>query len=394
MRHFDFLDDPDRARLFLRAPESFADSDDIELLSAALGATLYSPATRPALANDIAKRAAQGVVSVVACLEDAIADADLADAERNVVSQLRTFGASSGPRPLVFVRVRAPEQITMIVDRLGDAVSALSGFVLPKFTDELGSCFLDAVAEASAVSGRRLLAMPVLESAEIIHVESRLETLLAIRRLLDKHRERILAVRLGATDLSSIYGLRRSRDLTVYDVRMVADVIADVVNIFGRSPVSGGTPSESGYVVTGPVWEYFVGTERMFKPQLRQTPFVEHDERRLRAKLIAADLDGLIREVALDRANGLTGKTVIHPSHVAAVHSLSVVTHEEYQDAMDVLGTASSGGVASSAYRNKMNESKPHTAWARRTMLRARAFGVAREEVSFVDLLGASLQRD
>jgi len=131
----------------------------------------------------------------------------------------------------------------------------------------------------------------------------------------------------------------------------------------------------------------------MFKPQLRESPFVEHDERRLRARLIAEDLDGLIREVALDRANGLTGKTVIHPSHVAAVHALSVVTHEEFQDATDVLGTSAGGGVASSAYRNKMNESKPHTAWAHRTMLRARAFGVAQEDVSFVDLLGASLQQ-
>ncbi|MGH8961867.1 MAG: HpcH/HpaI aldolase/citrate lyase family protein [Jatrophihabitantaceae bacterium] len=386
MRHFDFLDDADRQRLFLREPQRFSDTDDIELLSAALGATLYSPATRPALARDIAKRAAQGVVSVVACLEDAVADTDVADAERNLVSQLREFAASGGHCPLVFVRVRSPEQITMIVDQLGDAVATLTGFVLPKFSDDSGPCFLDAVAEAGASIGRRLLAMPVLESAEIIHAESRLESLLAVRRLLDKHRERILAVRLGATDLSAAYGLRRSRDLTVYDVRIVADLIADVVNVFGRA--------DGGYVVTGPVWEYFTGTERMFKPQLRESPFVEHDERRLRAQLIAADLDGLIREVALDRANGLTGKTVIHPSHVAAVHSLSVVTHEEYHDAVDVLGTAQSGGVASSAYRNKMNESKPHAAWARRTMLRARAFGVAREDVSFVDLLGASLQRD
>jgi citrate lyase beta subunit len=385
MRHFDFLDDADRQRLFLREPERFSDSADIALLSSALGATLYSPATRPALAADIAKRAAQGVVSVVACLEDAIADADLADAERNVVSQLRVLADGPAPPPLVFVRVRAPEQVTMIVEQLGDAVGVLTGFVLPKFTDEFGPSYLDAVADASASSGRRLLAMPVLESAEIIHAETRQQTLLAVRALLDKHRERILAVRLGVTDLSAAYGLRRSRDLTVYDVRVVADVIADVVNVFGRAA--------EGYVVTGAVWEYFTGTERMFKPQLRESPFVEHDERRLRARLIAADLDGLIREVALDRANGLSGKTVIHPSHVAAVHSLSVVTHEEYLDATDVLGTAAAGGVASSAYRNKMNESKPHTAWAHRTMLRARAFGVAREDVSFVDLLGASLQK-
>jgi hypothetical protein len=145
------------------------------------------------------------------------------------------------------------------------------------------------------------------------------------------------------------------------------------------------------YSQTGPVWEYFSGGERLFKPLLRESPFIQHDERRLRAQLIAADLDGLIREVVLDRANGLTGKTVIHPSHVAAVHALSVVTHEEYLDAGEVLCTGGGGGVAASPYGNKMNESKPHTAWAHRTMLRARAFGVAREEISFVDLLGASL---
>ena len=127
------------------------------------------------------------------------------------------------------------------------------------------------------------------------------------------------------------------------------------------------------------MWEYFSGSERIFKPQLRESPFIQHDERTLRAELIAKDLDGLIREVTLDRANGLIGKTVIHPSHVAAVNALSVVSHEEYLDAIDILGTAGGGGVASSAYGNKMNESKPHTAWARRTVLRARVFGVAHD---------------
>ena len=181
-----------------------------------------------------------------------------------------------------------------------------------------------------------------------------------------------------------VYGLRRSPELTVYDVRMLADVIADVVNVFGR--VNGG------FVVTGPVWEYFSGTERMFKPQLRTSPFQERDEQRLRAGVMAANLDGLIREAALDRANGLTGKSVIHPSHVNTVNALSVVTHEEYQDATDILGTCGTGGVTASSYRNKMNESRPHIAWAHRTLLRARPFGVARPGIAFVDLLGASIR--
>lgn len=71
----------------------------------------------------------------------------------------------------------------------------------------------------------------------------------------------MLAVRLGATDLCAAYGLRRPRDLTVYDLHLIADVIADVVNVLGRA-------DDTGFVVSGPVWEYFSGAERMFKPQL------------------------------------------------------------------------------------------------------------------------------
>jgi citrate lyase beta subunit len=287
---------------------------------------------------------------------------------------------------MIFIRVRSAEQIPMLIAALGAHVGVVTGFVVPKFTEDNGSAYLDAIAAASERVGRRVLVMPVLESVDIGYVESRTSSLLAARQLLDKYREYVPAVRIGATDLSGAYGLRRGRDFTVWDVRVVADVMSAVVNVFGR--VQGGS-----YVVAGPVWEYYSAQERMFKPQLRESPFVAHEERALRTELIRADLDGLIREVVLDRANGLIGKTVIHPSHVAAVHALSVVTHEEYADACDVLATNASGGATASSFRNKMNESKPHTAWAHRTMLRAEAFGVARDGVSFVDLLGAGLHQ-
>jgi citrate lyase beta subunit len=385
MRHFDFLSSSERVRLFHREPQAFSARADVAILAVALGATLYSPATRPRLSADIAKRAGQGVMSSVLCLEDAIADEEVDAAERNVIAALRAYASTGAQSPLLFVRVRTPKQIPMIVAGLGDDIDVLSGFVLPKFTRANGGAYLDAVYDATLASGRRLLAMPVLESAEIMYAETRLPELLGIRDLLDQHRGNILAVRIGATDFSSAYGVRRSRDLSVYDVRILADVIADVVNIMGR--VDG-----SGYVVTGPVWEYFSGTERIFKPQLRESPFIRHADRELRTELIAKDMDGLIREIALDKANGLTGKTVIHPTHVAAVHALSVVTHEEYCDAADILAT-SGGGAKASTYGNKMNESKPHSAWARRIMDRAHVFGVARETTSFVALLDAGLHR-
>lgn len=389
MRHFNHLSDADRHRLFLRAPEPFSSESDTAVLATGLGATLYSPATRPSLATDLLRRSGEGVVSFAVCLEDSVADGDLSMAEDNAVRQLENYRASLGGRPspaMVFVRVRTAEQVALVASRLGDASDVLTGFVLPKFTEDSGRDLLEAVVAASELLGRHLYAMPVLESAEMIFAETRTESLLAARRLVDKYRSHVLAVRIGATDFSAVFGLRRSRDLTTYDVRVLAQAIGDIVNVFARA-------DGSGYAVTGPVWEYFANAERIFKPQLRVSPFVEHDERRLRAELIANDLDGLIREVALDRANGLVGKSVIHPSHVAAVHALSVVSHEEYADATDVLSTRSAGGAAASSFGNKMNESKPHTAWAERILVRAQVFGVARESVSFVDLLAAGLQR-
>jgi len=385
MRHFEFLDTADRERLFFRAPEFFDVQSEAEVVGMALGATLYCPATRPRLATDLARRTAEGVTSMVLCLEDSIADSDVVHAEANVLAQLRQFATMRHDGPLVFVRVRAPEQIPLIVGGLGAAQHVLTGFVIPKFGEGAGQRYLDAVVAASDAIGRTIMVMPVLESRDVVYAETRIPTLLAVRDLLDKYRHHVLALRVGATDMSGVYGLRRSRDHTVYDVGLIAQAIADLVNVFCRQ--------DGGYVLTGPVWEYFSGSERLFKPLLRESPFIMHDERTLRAELIAADLDGLIREVTLDRANGLTGKSVIHPSHVAAVHSLSVVSHEEYLDANDILTTAGCGGVSSSAYGNKMNESKPHTAWARRLALRARVFGVAHQGVSFVDLLGASLHQ-
>ena len=386
MRHFGHVAPEVRKRLFHREPGVFTPDSPARLLAAALGATLYSPATRPRLADDVLKQAGRGVVSMVLCLEDSIDEADVGPGEENLVCQLTALDdLPDADLPLLFIRVRTPEQIPDLVRRLGPAVRQLSGFVLPKFTEERGIPFLEALATAEAESGRRLFAMPVLESPELLYRESRVETLEGISRAVDKYRDRVLALRLGVTDFCSSYGLRRGPDMTAYDVQIVASVIADVVNMLGRAD---GT----GFTVTGPVWEYFRVQERMFKPQLRQSPFLEVQAAELREKLIEHAMDGLLREISLDHANGLLGKTCIHPSHVLPVHALSVVSHEEFSDAQDILRPErGGGGVLRSAYTNKMNEVKPHRAWAERTLLRAEVFGVANQDIGFVELLAAGL---
>ncbi|MDN3020507.1 HpcH/HpaI aldolase/citrate lyase family protein [Streptomyces sp. S.PB5] len=386
MRHFGHIASEVRQRLFHQEPCEFDADSPARLLSAALGATLYSPATRPRLADDIMKQVGRGVVSMVLCLEDSIGDEDVVEAEENLVRQFAELaGRASADLPLLFIRVRHPEQIPDLVQRLGPTVRLLSGFVFPKFTEERGIPFLEALSGAEAASGRRLFGMPVLETPELMYRESRVDALEGIARAVDKYRDRVLALRLGVTDFCSSYGLRRAPDMTAYDVQIVASVIADVVNMLGRAD---GT----GFTVTGPVWEYFRVQERMFKPQLRRSPFLEGQAEELREALIEHAMDGLLREITLDQANGLMGKTCIHPSHVLPVHALSVVSHEEFSDAQDILRPErGGGGVLRSQYTNKMNEVKPHRAWAERTMLRAEVFGVAREDVGFVELLAAGI---
>jgi citrate lyase beta subunit len=387
VRHFGYLSATEQGALFESPPEQFTRASGNDLLSVALGATLYMPADRPSLVADIVKQAAAGVTSMVVCLEDAIPDEHVDWAEENLVRAFTELAEdTSSELPLLFVRVREPRQMPALVARLGRAVQVLDGFVLPKFTAAAGTDYLHALDDADRLGGRRLLAMPVIESGAVLYAETRVDELTRLRALLHRDRARILAVRLGATDLCALYGLRRSPELSIYDVKVVASLISDVVNVLGRAD---GT----GFTVTGPVWEYYASAERLFKPQLRRSPFDEHDETDLRGRMVSRAIDGLIREVQLDRANGLHGKTAIHPTHIAVVNAMSVVSSEEFRDARAVLDAGRASGVLASGHGNKMNEIRPHTSWARRTALRAQVFGVAADGVSFVDLLAASLPR-
>src|SRR3954466_1323021 len=130
MRHFHQLSDAQRRRLFAIDPQPFARDAAVDTLAVALGATLYMPATRPALIADLLKQGAKGVLSSVICLEDAVPDAELERAEANVIEQLRAASEEPGLEdrlPLTFVRVRDPAQITHLVDGLGDRAGLLSG---------------------------------------------------------------------------------------------------------------------------------------------------------------------------------------------------------------------------------------------------------------------------
>ena len=349
MRYFATLHPSQLAALFHQTPQEFRRDTSADRLALALGATLYAPAVRPHLAEDIGRCHRAGVMSMVCCLEDAIRDEEVGAAENNLTTQLRRYAAAKPDGPLLFIRVRTAEQIRRLADRLGDELAVVSGFVLPKFrADNEGHDSIEAVRKVGADAGLPMYAMPVLETPEVAAAERRVDVLRELHLLFDSYRESILALRVGGTDLCGLYGLRRPADLSAWDISLLAAVMGDIVNIFGRC-------DGSGFPVTGPVWEHF-------------------------------SCKGLAREARLDRANGLFGKTVIHPAHASTVHALSVVSHEEYADAAKIVA-GSGGGVLRSEYRNKMNEAGPHRSWAQRTLRRAEIFGVAAAGITSSDFL-------
>lgn len=381
MRHFNFLSEQDDESLFFVVPEEFDSTTDKTLLSSSLGATLYIPATRPDLLKDLRKMRKKDATSVVICLEDSIPDERVEEAEQNLHELLvKLVDVDHSDLPLIFVRPRSPEHFHKIANMNKGLLGVLTGFVFPKF-EALTSraiSFVTLLKKVNHAENLHLYYMPVLEDPSIIYKETREEALRKVAEVIRKSKDLMLAVRIGATDMSSTYGLRRSRDFTVYDVHVVSSAIADIVNVLGRD--------ESKNIITGAVWEHFATTDRTFKPTLRESIFAQ--DKKLRSRLLTQGYDMFIKEIQLDKLNGITGKTVIHPSHIGIVHSLLVVTHEEYCDALDVLQEdTKTGGAYASQYRNKMNEVKPHTAWALKTLNRARMFGVSNEGIEFVDFL-------
>lgn len=389
MRFFTYFYEDELMRYFYKRPEEFNKYSGRELLSYGLGATLYMPADRPDFHQEILSKKLSGLTSVVIDLEDAVGDSRVFGAESLLIDELqKLFRAlnegfiSIEELPLMFVRVRNLKQLQTVKERLEDAVKLLTGVVLPKFSSENGAELLHEVLKIHT-NEHPFYAMPILETGRVLHKETRMEELVRIKQIVDRYKEIVLNIRIGATDFCGLYGIRRSPDTTVYDIAILRDCISDIINIFGRI--------DSPYVVSGPVWEYFSAKNRMLKPQLRQTPFRERfgDEGlHWRRRLIEENLDGLMRETLMDIANGISGKTVIHPSHIKIVQSLNVVPYEDYVDASNIIKAATGEiGVMKSDFANKMNEIKPHLYWAEKIMLKSRLYGVLHEEFTNIDLI-------
>lgn len=371
-----------RTEVFHRAPQPFTRHTPADRLRYCLGGTLYMPATRQVMAR-IVSGELPDAMSLVLDFEDALAEGDLAAGEASVLAQLdwlageRAQGRIDDAHiPLIFLRMRNLEQFCRFADRLtATQADLLTGFIFPKFYADTARAWLKLLEGLNARFATPLYGMPILEGRALAFRETRDAELMALKSILGDYRRLILNIRVGGTDFSSFFGLRRGMGQAIYDLLPVRDILTDILNVFGRA--------EEDWVVSGPVWEYFLAHKQDDIERVMQIDL--HRALRTHAPIWNDAIDGLLREVALDKANGFVGKTIIHPSHLRYVNAMQAVTREEFDDATQIVA-ARAGGVAKSANGNKMNEANPHRNWAQRILRRADAYGVVQDERGYLAL--------
>lgn len=285
-----------------------------------LGASLYVPAVRHDLAAIANRQKYPFLRSVIFCTEDAIRKEDVPQALRNLQELLRRLEPQDVLR---FVRVRNPVVLRALLGMSN--VERLGGFVLPKVRRQNLDHYLSAFPPRHPFD-----LMPTLETLEAFDPAE----MAGLRNLLVQHpqRERVLSLRVGGNDLFGLLGMRRPRNLSVHQT-LLGTTIAQLVTTF----------RPYGFNLTGPVFEY------LDRP------------------------DVLGHEVRGDLAQGLFGKTAIHPRQVPLIESQYRVRASDLQMAEQILRNS-----APPVFRlhNAMCEPATHRPWAAVVRERARIYGV------------------
>lgn len=325
-----------------------------EVLQYAIGGMLYMPATRTKIVQDVIEQKNPDMKSICLDLEDSIGDDTVEEALimlRSTLSKLHTAmkenTLSVDNLPLIFIRVRNPEQLRTLKNTLSqEQLGIITGFNFPKFDSSNAAEYIRAFNEIQHKSLTTLYFNPILESKNIMYKQNRIEELTYIQRKLSGFSDHILNIRVGATDFCNIFGIRRKMSQTIYDIGVVADCFTDIVNFFGKN-----------YVISGPVWEYFDshGEDGLWKT-------------------------GLEKELSFDKLNGFFGKTSIHPVQLPIIAKSNIIDEEDYNDAMSIMGMSTGLiGVAKGSAGNKMNEVKTHSNWARKVLAIASVYGVKKK---------------
>jgi len=282
--------------------------------AAALGGTLFVPATHKHLEAIASGEKFPRLRSAVFDTEDGISEAELDDALRQIEALLPRLQPGG---PLRFVRPRNPQVLSRLFKMRG--IEGVDGFVLPKFGPENARSYLEQIGTHRF--------MPSIEGKALFDAAG----LAQLRDLLLPYQEQIILIRFGAEDLLRQLGLRREPDRSLYDLCGPSQAIGNVITAF----------KPYGFDIAAPVYRFF------------------------------KDVEGFESELRRDLAEGLISKTIIHPDQIEPVERCYRVSEAQYQEAQRLLREA----AAVYAEAGAMAERTTQTPWARNLAVRAVLYG-------------------
>lgn len=315
-----------------------------DMIYYSVGALLYCPANKKTIADSVIHEKFGTKYSLALCLEDTINDNYVTEAEQDLISSIHQIFESFQDHPFylpkIFIRVRNAGQIERLTKAFGESIKVITGYIIPKFTADNASSYIEEMIRANEQASRKLYMMPIYESSSIIDLRHRIDILYDLKDRLSHVEDLVLNIRVGGNDLCHMFGFRRHCDESIHQIRPVADIFSDIITVYGMD-----------YVVSGPVWEYYSGYNWE---------------------------NGLIQELKDDKLCGFTGKTVIYPNQISVVNKVYQVTRSDFNDAKAILNwdKKSDSLVSGNLAGERMNEYKTHHNWAEKILFLAEVFGI------------------
>lgn len=309
-----------------------------------VGALLYCPANKENLSESVINEKFGKKYSLALCLEDAINDNFVEEAEKQLIITIKKIYKSLEKKqfyvPKIFIRVRNHNQISKLYSNFEEEKEIITGFIVPKFSLDNSNEYIKSISKINENSSKKVFLMPIYESSSIIDLRTRYEILYTLKDKLSQIEELVLNIRVGGNDLCHNFGFRRHSDESIHKIKPISDIFSDIITVYGTD-----------YIVSGPVWEYYSGNNWE---------------------------KGLIQEIKDDKLCGFIGKTVIHPNQISVVNDAYKVKQTDYEDAKSILNwnCKTDNYVLGSQTNERMNEYKTHTNWARKILFLADEFGV------------------
>jgi len=309
-----------------------------------IGALLYCPANKQSIADSIINEKFGTKFSLALCLEDTINDNFVEEAEQTLILSVRKIYESYQKQifylPKLFIRVRNPEQIVRLTKAFGQSLELITGFIIPKFSSSNACTYIREIIRANEIASRKIYMMPIYENSSMIDLRKRTEILYELKEILSSAEELVLNIRVGGNDLCHLFGFRRHSDESIHRISPISNIFSDIITVYGMD-----------YVISGPVWEYYSGDNWE---------------------------TGLLQEINDDKLCGFIGKTVIHPNQIPVVNRSCQVSKNDFNDAQSILNwnQASNEYVSGNLAKERMNEYKTHSNWARQILYLAEAFGI------------------